>query len=150
MWRVDPTRFFSGGERPGDTPGHPPSGPFGPVRIDSISPSFMDATIRVVPRDPVEGDIRMHVYGPAHLHGAQSVGSPHAAQLNRPASAPSSGPIQDEVQISDAVLLLDQVNDLPAIRQDKVNQIRQQIANGTYETPEKMQVAVERLLGEIG
>jgi negative regulator of flagellin synthesis FlgM len=92
----------------------------------------------------------MHVYGPTHLHGAQPIGSPHAARLNRPASAPSSGPIQDEVQISDAARLLDKVNDLPAIRQDRVNQIRQQIADGTYETPEKLQVALERLLGEIG
>jgi negative regulator of flagellin synthesis FlgM len=92
----------------------------------------------------------MHVYGPAHLHGAQPVNSPHSARINRPASTPSSGPIQDEVQISDAARLLDKVSDLPAIRQDRVNQIRQQIADGTYETPEKMQIAVERLLGEIG
>ena len=92
----------------------------------------------------------MHVYGPAHLHGAQPIGSPHAARIDRPASTPSSGPIQDEVQISDAARLLDKVNDLPAIRQDRVNQIRQQIAAGTYETPEKIEIAMERLLGEIG
>jgi negative regulator of flagellin synthesis FlgM len=110
----------------------------------------MDATTGVVPRYSIEGRTRMHVYGPAHLHGAQLVNSPHSAALNRPTSTQSSGPIQDEVHISDAARLLDQVNDLPAIRQDRVNQIRQQIANGTYETPEKMQVAVQRLLGEIG
>jgi len=92
----------------------------------------------------------MHIYGPAQLHGAQPIGPPHAAKVNRPAATPSSGPIQDEVQISDAGRLLDQVHDLPAIRQDRVSQIRQQIAEGTYETPEKLQIAVERLLDEIG
>jgi negative regulator of flagellin synthesis FlgM len=92
----------------------------------------------------------MHIYGPAHLHGAQPIGPPHAAKVNRPAATPSSGPIQDEVQISDAGRLLDQVHDLPAIRQDRVSQIRQQIAEGTYETPEKLQIALERLLDEIG
>ena len=92
----------------------------------------------------------MHVYGPAQLHGAQPIGPPHAARLNRPAASPSSGPIQDEVQISDAGRLLDQVRDLPEIRQDRVDQIRKQIAEGTYETPEKLQIALDRLLGEIG
>jgi negative regulator of flagellin synthesis FlgM len=92
----------------------------------------------------------MHFFGPAHLHGAQPIGPPHAAKVNRPAATPSSGPIQDEVQISDAGRLLDQVHDLPAIRQDRVSQIRQQIAEGTYETPEKLQIALERLLDEIG
>ena len=92
----------------------------------------------------------MHIYGPAHLHGAQPIGAPHAAKVNRPAATPSSGPIQDEVQISDAGRLLDQVHDLPEIRQDRVGQIRQQIAEGTYETPEKLQIALERLFDEIG
>jgi negative regulator of flagellin synthesis FlgM len=63
---------------------------------------------------------------------------------------PSSGPIQDEVQISDAGRLVDQVRDLPEIRQDRVNQIRNEIAKGVYETPEKLQIALERLLDEIG
>jgi negative regulator of flagellin synthesis FlgM len=63
---------------------------------------------------------------------------------------PSSGPIQDEVQISDAGRLVDQVRDLPEIRQDRVDQIRNEIAKGVYETPEKLQIALERLLDEIG
>ncbi|HOA53174.1 MAG TPA: flagellar biosynthesis anti-sigma factor FlgM [Thermogutta sp.] len=46
--------------------------------------------------------------------------------------------------------LLDKVHDLPDIRADLVARIRAEIAAGTYETEEKLQVALERLLDEIG
>ncbi len=36
------------------------------------------------------------------------------------------------------------------VRHDLVNLIRRQIADGTYDTPEKMDVAMSRLLDEIG
>ncbi len=63
-------------------------------------------------------------------------------------------PINDELQISsaaqEAAQLVDQVKQMPDIRQDRVDAIRAQIAAGTYETDEKIQIAVERLLDEIG
>ena len=92
----------------------------------------------------------MQVYGPAHLHGAQSVGPPHAARISRPAEPIAGAPIQDELQISDAGRLVEKVHELPEIRQDRVDQIRAQIADGTYETEEKLQIALGRLLDEIG
>ena len=92
----------------------------------------------------------MQIYGPAHLHGAQPVGPPHTARVSKPSAPDAAGPIQDELEISDAARLLEKVNDLPDIRQDRVDQIRTQIAAGTYETDEKLQVALGRLLDEIG
>jgi len=92
----------------------------------------------------------MQIYGPAHLHGAQPVNAPHAARTNRPAETSGAGPIQDELQLSDAGQLIEKAGDLPDVRWDRVNQIRAQIAEGTYETDEKMQVALGRLLDEIG
>ena len=38
----------------------------------------------------------------------------------------------------------------PEVRQEQVDAIREQIAAGTYETPEKLDKAVDRLLDEIG
>jgi len=58
--------------------------------------------------------------------------------------------IQDEVNISDAARLIDQVKQAPDVRQDRVQAIRAQIASGTYETTGKLDVAVSRLLDEIG
>ncbi len=92
----------------------------------------------------------MQVYGPAHLHGAQSIGPPHAQRVSQPAETAAGAPIQDELQISDAGRLVEKVHDLPEIRQDRVNQIRAQIAAGTYETDEKLRIALGRLLDEIG
>jgi len=92
----------------------------------------------------------MQIYGPAHLHGAQPISAPHAARINRPAETPQSGPIQDEFQLSEAGQMIEKARDLPDVRWHRVNQIRAQIAEGTYETEEKMQVALGRLLDEIG
>ena len=38
---------------------------------------------------------------------------------------------------------------LPEIRHEKVQEIRRQIAAGTYETPEKLDSALDRLLDEL-
>ena len=38
---------------------------------------------------------------------------------------------------------------VPDIRADKVADIRAQIANGTYETSEKMSIALDRMLDEL-
>jgi len=93
----------------------------------------------------------MHIYGPSHLHGPQPLNAPHGARpAQRTMRTDSTTPINDEVQISDAARLSEQIADVPEIRQDKVNMIRAQIAAGTYETDDKLDGAVERLLDEIG
>lgn len=92
----------------------------------------------------------MHIYGPAHLHGAQPISAPHSSRMNNRQSVGEASPIQDELQLSDAGQLVDKVRDLPDIRQDRVDQIKAQIADGTYETEEKLDIAMGRLLDEIG
>lgn len=92
----------------------------------------------------------MHIYGPAHLHGAQPIGPPHSTRPSKPSAAPGSTPIQDELDISDAARLVDQAKQVPEVRQDRIDQIRAEIAAGTYETDEKLDIAVGRLLDEIG
>jgi flagellar biosynthesis anti-sigma factor FlgM len=61
-----------------------------------------------------------------------------------------SSAIQDEVNISDTARMVEQAKQAPDIRQDRVQAIRAQIASGTYETSGKLDVAVNRLLDEIG
>lgn len=92
----------------------------------------------------------MQIYGPAHLHGPQSIGAPHSSRVSGPSKSAPAGPIQDELEISSAGRLVDQAKELPDIRQDRVNAIRAQIAQGTYETDEKLDIALGRLLDEIG
>jgi len=92
----------------------------------------------------------MHVYGPAHLHGPQAINPPHAARMQHPAPAAESAPIQDELHLSEAGQLMSKAHELPEIRWDRVNQIRAQIADGTYETDDKLRIAIGRLFDEIG
>ena len=53
----------------------------------------------------------------------------------------------DRVEVSPVALYLNKLKDLP-IRQDLVDTIRQQIAQGTYDTPDKLDAAVSELLGD--
>lgn len=92
----------------------------------------------------------MHIYGPAHLHGPQSIGPPHAGRAAPGQRPQAGGPIADEVQISDAARVAEQAQGASDIRHQRVAAIRAEIAAGTYETPERLEGALERLLDEIG
>lgn len=90
----------------------------------------------------------MQIYGPAQLHGPQAINSPHLRGPSVEPTGAAASP-QDVVQISDAGRLMDMANGLPAVRQDKVDALRAQIANGTYETADKLNVALDRMLDEL-
>ena len=92
----------------------------------------------------------MHIYGPSQLHGPQSIGSPHGARPVQPMTRTEAPQIADEVDISEAARLVEQIQQMPDIREDRVDAVRQQIADGTYETSDKLNAALERLLDEIG
>ena len=91
----------------------------------------------------------MQVNGPSHIDGAQPIRAPHSIRPaeNAPASSAVAGP--DELSISPEADLLSRISELPDIRQDQVDEIRTRIAEGSYETQEKLEVAVARLLDEI-
>ena len=92
----------------------------------------------------------MHIYGPSQLHGPQSITAPHGARPAQPMSRPKAAQIADEVDISEAAQMAEQIQQMPEMREDRVEAVRQQIAAGTYETSDKLNAAVERLLDEIG
>ena len=45
--------------------------------------------------------------------------------------------------------LLDKVQQMPDVRQDLCEEVKRQIEQGTYETPERLEKAVNRLLEEL-
>ena len=92
----------------------------------------------------------MQIYGPAHLHGPQSVNSPHNARHAQPSRTPPVSGTSDQLEISDAARLASQMSEIPEMRMDRVAQIKASIADGSYETDDKLNVALERLLDEIG
>ncbi|MEE2827453.1 MAG: flagellar biosynthesis anti-sigma factor FlgM [Planctomycetota bacterium] len=62
-----------------------------------------------------------------------------------PAETNSAAPV-DQLDISAEAQMLSQTGD---IRSDRVADLRAQIATGQYETPEKIDAAVERMLDEF-
>ncbi len=91
----------------------------------------------------------MQIYGPNHVHGAQPLNGPHASRPMREVRSPQTPAIQDELILSETSQWVAEARNLPEIRWDRVNQIKAEIAAGTYETPEKWQIALRRLLDEI-
>lgn len=88
----------------------------------------------------------MQINGPARVHGAQSINAPHrAGAAPKPAAAAA-----DQLDLSSEADFVGQVHDLPDVRTDRVAQIRAEIAAGTYETDDKLDAALDRLLDEIG
>ena len=90
----------------------------------------------------------MQIYGPSGVHGAQPITAPHTRRVDGPQSTSSVQP-QDEVQISSSASLVDQVHQMPDIRQDRVAALRAAIADGSYETADKLDSALSSLLDEI-
>jgi negative regulator of flagellin synthesis FlgM len=91
----------------------------------------------------------MHIYGTAHVHAAQPISPPHRLSPTQAPSGAASLQDVDQLDLSPEAEFVAQARDLPEIREDRVAAIRAQIASGTYETPEKLDVALSRLLDEI-
>ena len=100
----------------------------------------------------------MQIHGPAHLQtttsveGTQSLQPTDAANETHQTNAMTSNPAASAaaVSISQEADLLSRIGDIPDVRQERVDQIRAEIASGVYETEERIDTAVSRLLDEIG
>ncbi|MDP7015633.1 MAG: flagellar biosynthesis anti-sigma factor FlgM [Pirellulaceae bacterium] len=94
----------------------------------------------------------MRIHGSAHVHGPQAVNTPHRNQ-QQPAqpSAPTRPPqTVDQLDLSPAAEFVSDARALPEIRTERVAEIRAAIEAGAYESAEKLDVALDRLLDEIG
>ncbi len=73
-------------------------------------------------------------------------------------SIPYSGPPRDRqfaetrpdrVELSEHARLLDRLRQMPDVRNELVSTVRHAIADGSYETPEKLDGAVAQLLDDL-
>ena len=92
----------------------------------------------------------MQINGPSQVHGPQGLQGPHFS--NRAKNTPAEGVSRpaDQLDISPAAEAAAQAAESEPVRQDLVARVRSEIASGTYETPEKLDAAVDRLLDELG
>jgi negative regulator of flagellin synthesis FlgM len=98
----------------------------------------------------------MQINGPSQVHGPHSVNGPH---FNNHTNGPQSGKAAggspaDQVDISPAAEAVIQAAEVGAaesgeLRSELVARVRGEIASGTYETAEKLDGALNRLLDEV-
>ena len=87
------------------------------------------------------------------LDRTASIGQRHISPTGDPltarrdANTVSRGP--DRVELSDQARFLDQLGRPPAVRSERVDEIRKAIADGTYETEHRLMTALERLAQEL-
>ncbi len=92
----------------------------------------------------------MNISGVSSTHGSASVNSVQGVEAMESTSKTQSeglSEVRDNVSVSvDAIQAAETVGD---VRLDRVNSIRAAIADGSYETPEKLDVAIDRLLDRL-
>ncbi len=67
----------------------------------------------------------------------------------QPSREPKLESPRDEVEISSVGRMLDKLNQSSEVRAERLAHIKAEIDAGTYETPEKLEVAIEKLLAEV-
>ncbi len=89
------------------------------------------------------------------VRGLGSVGASRPVTETRPpvettetASTNSMTP-KDEVEISSLGKMLDDVSRVSGLREQRLAQIKAAIENGTYDTPEKLELALGRMIEQI-
>lgn len=91
----------------------------------------------------------MEIHGAAGPQGTQPIYPRLAAFTVEAGQTVGVAAPRDHVEISPVGRMLDGVSGLPEIRHERVQEIRSQIAAGVYETPEKLEVALDRMLDEM-
>jgi anti-sigma28 factor (negative regulator of flagellin synthesis) len=91
----------------------------------------------------------MYIYGTSQIHAAQPLSPPHRLTPSQAAGSSYSAAGVDQLDISPEADFVAQARDLPDIREDRVASLREQIQSGSYETSDKLDMALSRLLDEI-
>ena len=77
-----------------------------------------------------------------------AVSAPRAASTASPASAPTSG-ASDSVQLSPMARWMQQLDTLPPIRRHLVDVVRAEIDTDRYETPQRLDRAIDALADDL-
>ena len=91
----------------------------------------------------------MEIHGAGGAQGPQPIYPRLAAFTVEAGQTVQTQAPRDRVEISPIGRMLDGVARLPEIRHEKVEEIRSEIASGVYETPEKLELALDRMMDEF-
>jgi anti-sigma28 factor (negative regulator of flagellin synthesis) len=91
---------------------------------------------------------KMEIRGPSNVGGPGPI-QPRKVQGPREVSVPNSMASGEKVEISDAARLLGKVQGVPAMREERVREVKELIQKGKYETDDRVKRLAERVLEEI-
>ncbi len=97
----------------------------------------------------------MRIQGPVNVHGAQPINGPHQIESAKSAEETTATSQADQLDISQEAELASkvaelsgQIQDIPDVRADRIASIREAIEQGTYETEDKLDIALDRFIDE--
>lgn len=81
---------------------------------------------------------------------SRAAAASQTGRYNRSANQASSPQrAADRIELSDHAQLLSKLSQLPEVRQDLIDSVRAQIEDGTYDSDEKIDTAIERLAEDL-
>lgn len=91
----------------------------------------------------------MQIFGPSNVQNTRAIAESLKAHAAQPTTHSVTIDTVDQLDISREAQYLMQVHGAPDIRADRVADIRTQIESGRYESGDKLNLAVDRLLDEL-
>ena len=92
----------------------------------------------------------MQIHGPASVHGPQPINPPHSTAAPKPIAPTTQIDPAAELDISQEADLVSRAREMPDVRAARIAEIRRSIQAGTYETDEKLEIALDRMMDGFG
>ena len=94
------------------------------------------------------------------MTGISPIESQAAGRVGRVSDGPRRGTVEagpeqarrgveDRVEVSDMARYLAKLRDVPGVRQELVDRVRSEIESGTYESPDKIEQAIDELVEDL-
>ena len=90
----------------------------------------------------------MEVHGPGGVSGPGRIDL-HRIAAQSPTEIQVNGQVGDRAEISEVARLLNKLSEVPDVRMNRVAELKELIGNGRFETPERIEKAVDRILEEL-
>ncbi len=91
----------------------------------------------------------MEIHGPGNVSGPDPIQPTNRIQKAYQQPQASARPTEDSVEISELAQFKAKLDQVPDIRLDKVESLRQQIEAGTYETDDKISDIVDQIIDDL-
>ena len=91
----------------------------------------------------------MEVQGPGGVSGPNRI-DPQKVPVQGTDGTGDAARAGDRVEISEHTRLLEKLSQVPSIRTEKIQELKKLIESGRFESPERIEGAVQKLLEELG